>query len=70
MVTNNNYSALYYARRDDNGKTPLHAAASGLKVEGTIETVDYLLKHGAMKMLNKASSETERVKTCSFLIKC
>ena len=44
--------------RDDVGKTPLHAAASGLKVHGMIETVDYLLKQGAMKILNKASSDT------------
>jgi ankyrin repeat protein len=43
--------------RDDVGKTPLHAAASGLKVDGTIETVDYLLKHGASAILNQRSEE-------------
>lgn len=48
--------------RDKVGKTPLHAAASGVKSEGTIETVDYLLKHGATKILNKPSSEEESVK--------
>ena len=48
--------------RDDVGKTALHAAASGVKVDGTIETVDFLLKHGAMKILNKPSTEDERVK--------
>ena len=45
--------------RDDVGKTPLHAAASGVKVDGTIETVDYLLKNGAMKILNLRSKEGE-----------
>lgn len=49
--------------RDDVGKTSLHAAASGVKVDGTIiETVDFLLKNGAMKILNKPSTEDERVK--------
>ena len=47
---------------DDQGKTPLHAAASGVKSKGTIETVDYLLKHGAMEVLNEQSSEEESVK--------
>ena len=47
--------------RDDSGKTPLHAAASGVKVDGTIETVDFLLKHGAMRILNKQSTEKEEV---------
>ena len=51
--------ALYC--RDDTGKTPLHAAASGVKVDGTIETVDFLLKNGATKTLNKCSSEEDRV---------
>lgn len=43
--------------RDIRGKTPLHAAASGIKVDGTIETVDYLLKHGAKEILNQRSTE-------------
>ena len=49
------------ARRDENGKTPLHAAASGVKVDGTVETVDFLLQKGAMRMLNKFSLEEEKV---------
>ena len=46
---------------DNVGKTPLHAAVSGVKVEGTVETVNYLLKHGAMKTLNQRSTEEESV---------
>ena len=46
----------------------MHAAASGVKSEGTIETVDYLLKHGAMKILNKPSSEEESVKKMLIIL--
>ena len=43
--------------RDENRKTPLYAACSGIKVEGTIETVEFLLENGAMVVLNEKSSE-------------
>ena len=43
--------------RDDNGKTPLYAACSGVKVDETTETVEYLLENGAMAVLNDKSSE-------------
>jgi ankyrin repeat protein len=46
---------------DAHDRTPLHAATSGVKSEGTVETVSYLLKHGAMEVLNNQSKEEERV---------
>ena len=53
---------MYIICRDDRGNTSLHAAASGVKVEGTLETVDFLLKEpGAKEVLNQPNSEKERV---------